>query len=259
VNIAPSPAAESDTAGSGRWWRGYLFLFDRPKAPAWSSVQGYQLLAIFLALEFVVRPLLKGGAGRLKIATHPDWLLLEMVLVTVLAVGLVVGFAKVPLSQLGLYRWLRWSGTEKLYFLQIIPITIIVFFFTASTELKVLWTHPQLWRLDLVVFAQQMIWGFYQEFLYRGLLQTELIRRWGVVTGLLIGNLIFTFGPLHAYHFGLARTHPTHLWIFAGIFAIGLFFAVLFQRSGNLAMVAILHGVGDWFIDGLNQISRIAG
>jgi hypothetical protein len=43
------------------------------------------------------------------------------------------------------------------------------------------------------------------------------------------GNLIFTFGPLHACHFGLARHHPAHCWIFAAIFAIGLYFAPVAQ------------------------------
>lgn len=82
-----------------------------------------------------------------------------------------------------------------------------------------------------------MIWGFYQEFLYRGMLQTELVRRWGARTGILVSNLIFTFGPLHAYHFRAARVNPSHLWIFAATFAIGLFFALIFRRSGNLWIV----------------------
>jgi len=95
------------------------------------------------------------------------------------------------------------------------------------------------------------VWGFYQEFVYRGLLQTELVRRWGPVAGILISNLLFTFGPLHAYHLSNAFEDPGHLSIFAGIFAIGLYFGVIFYRSGNLWMIGLLHGVGDFFIDGL--------
>ena len=38
--------------------------------------------------------------------------------------------------------------------------------------------------------------------------------------------------------------------MFTGIFAIGLFFGVLFQRSGNLWMVGIFHGLGDFYIVG---------
>src|SRR6266566_1624074 len=38
-----------------------------------------------------------------------------------------------------------------------------------------------------------------------------------------------------------------------GHFAIGLFFSVLFWRSGNLWMVAIFHGIGNSYIDGTQQ------
>jgi membrane protease YdiL (CAAX protease family) len=42
--------------------------------------------------------------------------------------------------------------------------------------------------------------------------------------------------------------------MFAGIFTIGLFFSVLFWRSGNLWLVGILHGLGDAYMDGLRVI-----
>ncbi len=57
------------------------------------------------------------------------------------------------------------------------------------------------------------LWGFYQEFAYRGLLQTEIVRRTGPAIGILISNAVFTFGPLHFYHFRLAQGDPSHLWI----------------------------------------------
>ena len=41
--------------------------------------------------------------------------------------------------------------------------------------------------------------------------------------------------------------------LFAAIFATGLFFAVLFQRSGNLWMVGIIHGIGNSYIDGTHR------
>jgi membrane protease YdiL (CAAX protease family) len=93
---------------------------------------------------------------------------------------------------------------------------------------------------------------------YRGALQTELIRRWGMLRGIVVSNLIFTFGPLHAYHFLAAQENPSHLWIFAAIFGIGLLFSILYQRSGNLGMVGIMHGLGDWFMDGLAQVAKMA-
>jgi uncharacterized protein len=240
-------------------WRGHLLLFDRPPVPTYSSRQGLALLLVFLVLEGILRPLLDASARWLSFNGRDWWPLLQLSFLTALACWLVARLIGVPLSQLGLYRWLRWSRTEKLYLVQVVPIAIAVFSFFISSELKALWARPHLAKIGLFVFIPKMIWGFYQEFLYRGVLQTELVRRWGRFRGILASNLVFTFGLLHAYHFFLAAKHPAHLWIFAGIFSIGLFFALIFQRSGNLWIVGIMHGLGDWFIDGLAQVSRMAG
>ncbi len=240
------------------FWRGHLFLFDQPQAPTFSSQQGTRLVLVFLFSEVIVRPLFAAGARWLMIADRSWWSLLQISLLTVLVCWLVINFARVRLSQLGLYSWLRWSRTEKFYLLQIVLLSIVVFSFFTSASLKVLWARPNLWAIGLFIFVQQMIWGFYQELLYRGVLQTELVRRRGTATGILVSNLVFTFGPLHAYHFLAAQKNPSHLWIFAAIFSIGLLFAILFKRSGNLWIVGVMHGLGDWFIDGLARVSRMA-
>jgi membrane protease YdiL (CAAX protease family) len=258
MNIARRLFFNSENSPFSPFWRGQLFLFDRPQAPTYSSREGLELLLVFLLLEAVVRPLLGAGARWLAIAERDWWPLAELSLLTALVCWLVASFARVHLSQLGLYSWIRWSKTEKFYLLQIVPIAIVVFSFFASEDLKALWARPHLWKVGMFIFVPKMIWGFYQEFLYRGLLQTELIRRLGTGAGILVSNLIFTFGPLHAYHFRSARMHPSHLWIFAAIFSIGLYFALVFRRSGNLWIVAIMHGLGDWFIDGLAEVSRMA-
>ena len=257
LNIVRAFFFDSSVSRINPLWRGQLFLFDTPHASSYSSQQGTRILAAFVLLEFAVRPLLRAGAGRWGIASRPWWLLFEMSFLAVLACWPVVWFTRVCLSQLGLYSWSGWSQIEKLYFPQIVLISLAVFSFFVSAELKALWSRHDLWKIGLYVFVPQVMWGFYQEFLYRGLLQTELIRRWGTLSGILVSNVIFTLGPLHAYHFVLARGNPAHLWIFAATFSIGMFFAVLFKRSGNLWIVAVLHGLGDWFIDGLAQVSRM--
>jgi membrane protease YdiL (CAAX protease family) len=258
MSIARKLFFDSETSQISPFWRGQLFLFDKPQVPSYSSREGSRLLLVFLFLEVIVRPLFDAGARWLTITARDWWPLMQLSLLTGLACCLVINFARVHLSQLGLYSWLRWSKTEKFYFLQIVPIAIVVFSFFVSASLKVLWARPNLWEIGLFIFVPKMIWGFYQEFLYRGVLQTELVRRWGPVAGILASNLIFTFGPLHAYHFLAAHKNPSHLWIFAAIFAIGLLFAIIFGRSGNLWIVGIMHGIGDWFIDGLAQVSRMA-
>jgi membrane protease YdiL (CAAX protease family) len=44
--------------------------------------------------------------------------------------------------------------------------------------------------------------------------------------------------------------------MFLTIFAIGLFFGALFQRSGNLWIVGIFHALGDCYITGLDTLAR---
>ena len=94
-----------------------------------------------------------------------------------------------------------------------------------------------------------------QELVYRGILQTELVRRWGSILGILVSNFLFTFGPLHFYHFSHGVSGRA-LPVFTGVFLMGLFFGVLFRRSGNLAIVGILHGLGNCYIDGLGTLGR---
>ncbi|SRR6266404_304890 len=226
MNIARKLFVDSETSQVHPFWRGHLFLFDRQQAPNHSSQQGYRLLLVFLFSEVIMRPLVTASARWLAIADRSWWPLVQISLLTVLVCWLVINFARVRLSQLGLYSWLSWSRTEKFYFLQILPVAIIVFSFFTSATLKTLWLRPNLWAIGLFIFVQQMIWGFYQELLYRGVLQTELVRRWGTLTGILVSNLVFTFGPLHAYHFLTAQKNPSHLWIFLAIFSIGLLFLV---------------------------------
>jgi membrane protease YdiL (CAAX protease family) len=111
------------------------------------------------------------------------------------------------------------------------------------------------WRPAAVVIFTNFLWGFYQELVYRGILQTELVRRLGFMLGILVSNFLFTFGPLHFYHFS-HRVSGRALPVFIGVFLMGLFFGVLFRRSGNLAIVGILHGLGNCYIDGLGTLGR---
>jgi hypothetical protein len=68
MNIARKLFFDSATSQISPFWRGQLFLFDRPRAPTYSSGEGPKLLLVFLFLEGIVRPLLAAGARWLTIA-----------------------------------------------------------------------------------------------------------------------------------------------------------------------------------------------
>ena len=239
-------AKSARTCGRDRsiHWRGHALLFGRTRAASFDAAAGVRLLLIFVLLEGVIGPRL-ALFSFLHLSAPPFWIRIPLLLG--FALLLVQFVAKVKLSEVGLYRWREWSGTEKSYFVQLLIISNVVFVLMLRDRLRTILAEPTVIRHVLITMLPYLLWGFYQELVYRGILQTELVRRWGPVAGVLVANTLFTFGPLHFYHF--ARTSST-LAIFAGIFAIGLFFGVLFQRSGNLWMVAIAHGIGNFYIEG---------
>lgn len=219
--------------------RGHLLLFDRSAAPALTNAAGVRLL-LAAALVEVVRL----AAVRWLYPGIPGWLLLPILLG--LGLLLVPVIAGVKLSGLGFRPWRNWSATEKSYFLQVVVIANVVFPVVLAAPLGnrvaqagVAWS---LWN----VFVPYLFFGFYQELVYRGMVQLELIRRWGAPIGIVVANVLYTFGPLHWYYF--ASRESLAVPMFASIFAIGLFFGVLFRRSGNLWIVAIFHAIGNAYI-----------
>lgn len=224
-------------------WRGHLFLFDPRAAAAYPAAAGWKLLLIVVLLEGVIGPRfhLFGWLGLPM--PHPA---VRVALSLALALGLVRYFAGVRLAEIGLRRWSDWGPTEKSYFVQVVVIANVVFAALYAGRLPAAWSLPGFW----LALATSSAWGFYQEVVYRGLLQAELSRRLGPIAGILLANLAYTFGPLHFYHFAQPSPWP----MLAAIFAIGLFFAVLLHRSRNLWMVAVFHGVGTAWILGINGV-----
>ncbi|HEV8070993.1 MAG TPA: CPBP family intramembrane glutamic endopeptidase [Planctomycetaceae bacterium] len=232
-------------------WSGWLFNFGKSAAAPYSAWTGLRVLIACLVLEGFVRPFVREEVRVLGYRGSGTRTLAIASCMLVLAIGLTAVWIRLPLSRVGLYGWRRWTDSEKWFLAQIVALSLLVFPLVEWNQLAAVPGHPAWIQLTLVVFAGQMLWGFYQEYVYRGLLQTELVRRWGTVVGIVASNLLFTFGPLHAYHFSNAFEHPGRLCIFAAIFAIGLYFGVLFQRSGNLWIIALTHGIGDFFMDGV--------
>ena len=174
----------------------------------------------------------------------PLWLLLPAVLGIALLV--VLRIAKVELSQLGLRPWRDWTTTERSYFVQVVVIANVIFPTVFAAQLAQRAKPPGiLWGLGHV-FVPYLFYGFYQELVYRGLVQRDLVRRWSATIGIVVANLLYTFGPLHWYYFA---TPSSLRWpMFAGIFAIGMFFGAAYHRSGNLWIVGIFHAIGNAYI-----------
>ena len=213
-------------------WRGHLLLFGPRVAPALAMKPARRLLLAFLILEGLIGPrfeLLK----ILGLAQPASWVRIAILLA--LALLMVRLLARVSWREIGFIPWREWSLAEKSYFLQVVAIGSVAGLLLLGPRLR-----PE-------AFLTALAWGFYQELVYRGILQTALVSRMGAIAGILVANVLFTFGPLHFYYF---FQKPVPVGMFAAIFAIGLFFAALFHRSGNLWIVATFHGIGTAFILG---------
>jgi CAAX protease family protein len=227
--------------------RGHVLLFDKKSAPVYDASTGVHLLLIAVAVE----------AFRLVVVRwlHPALPLLILVLLLLASALLLVRFAaRLKLSQIGLYPWREWHPIEKSYFVQLLVIANIVFPLVFASRLRLILAQPSVLSTVWSVFVPYLFFGFYQEVVYRGILQSELVRRWGAFTGILLANIFYTFGPLHWYYF--SSRSAVAVPMFASIFVIGLFFGVLFRRSGNLWIVAVIHGIGNAYIIGSLSSAR---
>jgi len=245
--------AKSDIPVPQRWSglsvhaRGHFLLFDKRSAFHWNAETGARLLVIAVAIE------------ALRLVTvellYPLLSLLILILLLLAgALGLVRFAARLRLSQIGLYPWNEWSRVEKSYFAQLLVIANVVFPLVFANRLRMISAQPSVLSTVWNSFVPYLFFGFYQEVVYRGILQSEFVRRWGSLAGILSANVLYTFGPLHWYYFAAQASLAVPM--FAGIFAIGLFFGVLFWRSGNLWIVAIIHGIGNAYIVGSLSVAR---
>lgn len=163
-----------------------------------------------------------------------------------LALAAVPVLAGLPLSRIGFRRWRGWTRTEKSYFLQVVLIANIVFPIVLAAPLRNRIVESGAASTLTGLFVPYLFYGFYQEVVYRGMVQLELSRRWGATAGILVANLLYTFGPLHWNYFTstLGSAGP----MFGSIFAIGLLFGLVFDRSRNLWLVTVFHAIGNAYI-----------
>ena len=221
--------------------RGHVLLFDHKPASQYEVSAGTRLLFLVVVLEAV-----RLGVVKWFYPTVPLLILVPLFLACAL---LAVRFgAGLRLSQIGFHPWQKWTATEKSYFVQLLVIANVVFPLVFAARLQAILGQPSALRTVATAFVPYFFFGFYQEVVYRGMLQSELVRRWGAFIGILASNVLYTFGPLHWYYFSSRVSLSVPM--FASIFAIGLFFGVLFRRSGNLWIVAIIHGIGNAYIVG---------
>lgn len=138
--------------------------------------------------------------------------------------------------------WQQWSAEEKSYLWQTGALLLALSTVLFADRFVALWQQGGIGSL-LRAMATGLLWGIVQEWWYRGLLQTGLLHFVGRWPSLLLANTVFTFGPLHWHFLHFGDPQPPAWLMLAAIFAIGAVFGVIYQRSGNLWLPAVLHGL----------------
>ena len=158
-----------------------------------------------------------------------------------LALALIRFLAGINYTEIGIRSITRWTTIEKSFLVQMVVVANLVFpwAFSVVQDRSLVDIYLSVFTIG---FPAYFIHGCTQELVYRGLLQTELTRRWGAVAGILAANTLYTFGPLHANYYALSASVMVPM--FGALFAMGLLFALHFHRSGNLWLVAVMHGIG---------------
>ena len=225
------------TTLAGSLWKGHFLLFDKAATrPTHGESAGARLLIYTLLLE----------AFRVALnATHLP-ISVRAPLYLALALLAIQRGVRVAWSDIGFRPWRDWNQTEKSYFVQVVIIANVVFGSVFAAGLTAQLGGPDAVSVIWLVFVPLLFLGFYQEVVYRGMLQTELVRRCGPAAGLLIANVLYTFSPGHYDYFSAPRAVAAPM--FAAIFAMGLVFGLIYRRSGNLWIVAVMHALGNAYI-----------
>ncbi len=227
--------------------KGHILLFDKINFEYEKKYRN-RLIYSFLLLGIVTIPAIQQISKYLDINQF-EWSntasILSMLVLFILVMKFILDF---KFRTLGLNSWKQWPLVQKLYFLQVVPIAIVVFSLLFKNHLEnLIESYNGVSGFIFFSMIPGIIWGIIQEFVYRGMLQNELVRRFGAFSGIMVSNLIFTFGPLHFYYFNIGSTSPIQWMMFLSIFGIGFLFGVLYHRSGNLWIPAIFHGL--WMLN----------
>jgi membrane protease YdiL (CAAX protease family) len=218
----------------------HVLRFEAPLAPAYGAEVGRRMLVAFAAVGLGLFCVLRFALDRAGSRGAPGASVFVAALLA--AFGATQRwFVRAPLADVGLRSFADWTRRERVYFLQVVPLASVAFAFLFREHLRALVHEHGVLGFALFSVLTGLAWGITQELLYRGWLQTELTRRLGAWPGLWIANLVFTFGPLHFEHL-FARGGPR--WgVLAAVFGIGWFFGLVYTRSGNLWIPAVLHGL----------------
>jgi len=97
------------------------------------------------------------------------------------------------------------------------------------------------WDLLPICFFPMVMTTFFEEFLFRGFIQTRMEKQFGVIIAILASGLIFSL-----YHIGYPGFRNINVLLL--LFAVGLGFAAAFKLSGNNLYVSYFVNLPNAFV-----------
>jgi len=133
-------------------------------------------------------------------------------------------------------------GFQRLYLKQLIVLIIFVSFSICGQIIPLVIAGTVIkWNLFPICFFPMIMTTFFEEFLFRGFIQTRMEKHFGVIIAILVSGLMFSL-----YHIGYPGFRSIDNLLL--LFAVGLGFAIAFKLSGNNLYVSYFVNLPNAFV-----------
>lgn len=134
------------------------------------------------------------------------------------------------------------AGIKKLGKRQIVVlISFVVFSVGGQIIPKVIRGETICWNVLPIAILPLIMTTFFEEFLFRGFLQTRLEKQFGAIVAIIVSGLLFAL-----YHFGYSGFRNVSDMLL--LFAVGIGFATAFKLSKNNLIVSYFVNLPNAFI-----------
>jgi membrane protease YdiL (CAAX protease family) len=133
-------------------------------------------------------------------------------------------------------------GFKRLYFKEWLVLIIFVSFSVCGQIIPLIVTGTAIrWHLLPTCFFPMVMTTFFEEFLFRGFIQTKIEKQFSFIIAVFVSGLMFSL-----YHIGYPGFRSINDLLL--LFAVGLGFAIAFKLSGNNLYVSYFVNLPNAFV-----------
>jgi len=133
-------------------------------------------------------------------------------------------------------------GCKKLYLKQWIVLTAFILFSIGGQIIPLIAAGKEIqWELLKICFFPMVMTTFFEEFLFRGFIQTRIEKQFGFIIAIAVSGLLFSL-----YHIGYPGFRNINDLLL--LFVVGLGFATAFKLSGNNVYVSYFVNLPNAFV-----------